>query len=218
MDSCGSQGTERTISRHGDGFASPRGSRPAFHFDFIDPVSYVVANMIEQAGAATLIEWRGFELRPPPGRLIDPRGDAWRVRHVRACALAERAGTGRLPEPTLLPWTRKAHELCEFARERDGARLVRLALFQAHFVDNVDIGRIDSLVDVAVQAGLDRTETRAALDVDHHTAAVLANREAARAQGIADVPALVSSHESLVDSGALREIISLIERIIVDTE
>ncbi len=218
MDSRGSQGTERTISRHGDGFASLRGSRPAFHFDFVDPISYVVVNMIEEAGAAALLEWRGFELRPPPGRLIDPHGDAWRTRHARALALARRAGGGQLSEPPLLPWTRKAHELCEFARERDCAHRVRLALFRAHFVDRVDIGRIDSLVDIAVEAGLDRAETRAALDVDHHIAAVLANREAARAQGIADVPALVSSHESLVDSSALREIISLIERIIVDTE
>lgn len=212
MDSRGSQGAERTISRHGDGFATPRDDRSAFYFDFVDPVSFVVANMVEEAGAATLIEWRGLELRPPPGRLIDPNGAAWRVRHSRALELAECVGAGRPPEPTLLPWTRKAHELCEFARERDCAHRVRHDLFRAGFVDHVDIGRIDSLVDIAVRAGLDRTETKAVLDVDRYTGAVLANRKSARTRGIADVPALVSPTGSLVDSGALGEITSWIER------
>ena len=173
--------------------------------------------MIEHAGAAELLEWRGFELAPPPGRLIDPRGAAWGRRHARALALAERAGTGlRLSEPALLPWTRKAHELCEFASGRGCAQRVRRALFRAHFVDHADIGRIDSLVDIAVRAGLDRTETRAVLDVDRYASAVVANRESARARGVADVPALVAATGTLVDPGALNQIMSWIERCTAD--
>lgn len=218
MASHGSQGTERTISRPGDGFATPRGTSNVFYFDFLDPVCYVVAHMIEAAGAAALVDWRGLELRPPPGGLIDPRHDAWRNRHARALALAEHAGAVRPSEPTLLPWTRKAHELCEFARERECAHRIRRSLFRAHFVDHADIGRIDSLVDIAVQAGLDRTETRAVLDVDRFTGTVLANRESAQARGIADVPALVSSTGRLVDSGARSEIMGWIEGCTPNTE
>ena len=189
-----------------------------FFFDFVDPVSCVIAHMIEEAGAGALIEWRGLELRPPPGRLIDPRDEVWRARHARAIALARCAGTVDLPEPTLLPWTRKAHELCEFARERDCVHRVRRNLFRAHFFDHADIGRIDSLVDIGVRAGLERTETRAVLDVDRHTGAILANRESARAREISDIPALLSRTGSLVDSGALGEIVNWIERCTQDTE
>lgn len=218
MNSHGSRGPEPTISRHGDGFATPRRGRNVFYFDFVDPVSCVISHMIEEAAAARLLDWRGFELRPPPGRLIDPRDDAWRARHAHALALAERAGTMQLRESTLLPWTRKAHELCEFARERDCVHHVRRNLFRAHFVDHVDIGRIDSLVAIGARAGLDRTETKAVLDVDRYTGAVLANRESAQTRGIADVPALVPPTGSLVDSGALGEITSWIERCTQDTE
>lgn len=218
MDSRGSQGTERTIGRHGDGFATPRGNGGIFFFDFIDPVSCVVAHMIEEARAAALVEWRGFELCPPPGVLIDPRHNAWRGRHARALTLARRARTLQPSGPTFLPWTRKAHELCEFARGKDSVHPVRRALFRAHFVDHADIGRIDLLVEIAARAGLDRTEAKAVLDVDRYAGAVLANRKAARTRGIADVPALVTSGGSLVDSGALSEIMGWIERCTQDTE
>lgn len=218
MESHGLPGTERKISRSGHGFATPRGTLSAFYFDFVDPVCYVVAQMIEAAGAAALVDWRGFELRPPPGGLIDPRHYAWRDRHTRALALAEHAGAVGPSEPTLLPWTRKAHELCEFARERECAHRIRRDLFSAHFVDHADIGRIDSLVDIAVQAGLDRTETRAVLDVDRFTGAVLADRKSARARGIAEVPALFSGTGRLVDAGARSEIMGWIERCTPNTE
>ncbi len=218
MESHGSQGAEREISRPGDGFATPRSTPNPFYFDFVDPVCYVVAHMIEAAGAAAPVAWRGFELRPPPGALIDPRRDAWRDRHARALALAEHAGADRPSEPALLPWTRKAHELCEFARERGCAHHVRRTLFRAHFVDHADIGRIDSLVDIAVQAGLDRTEAKAVLDVDRFTGAVLANRQSALARGISDVPALVSGTGSLVDAGNRSEIMGWIECCTPNTE
>lgn len=218
MESHGSKGAERKISRPGHGFATPRGTLSAFYFDFVDPVCYLVAHLIEAAGAAALVDWRGFELRPPPGGLIDPRADAWRDRQARALTLAEHAGIVPPSEPTLLPWTRKAHELCEFARERGCAHRIRRALFRAHFVDHADIGRIDALVDIAVQAGLDRTETRAVLDVDRFTGAVLAGRKSAQTRGIADVPALVSGTGRLVDAGARSEIMGWIERCTPNTE
>lgn len=218
METHGSQEAERTISRPGGGFATPPSPPNAFYFDFVDPVCYVVAHMIEAAGTSALVGWRGFELRPPPHALIDPRHDPWRDRHDRALALAKHAGTDRPSEPALLPWTRKAHELCEFARERECAHRIRRALFRAHFVDHADIGRIDSLVDVAVQAGLDRTEAKAVLDVDRFTGAVLANRESALARGISDVPALVSGTGSLVDAGDRSEIMAWIEGCTPNTE
>lgn len=170
-----------------------------FYFDFVDPGSYLAAYLICGSGAAGIVEWRGFELRPPPCPPIDPADPAWRSRHVRLAELGRLAfglpvmsGT-----PDLIPWTRKAHELAAFAREGDCEHAVRRALFEAHFVDRTDIGRIDLLVGIAHRAGLDSTAARAVLDVDRYTDVVRGHREAARAHGIATVPALVAGGRRL---------------------
>lgn len=169
---------------------------PVLYFDFTDPGSRLAAHLIDEAGGADAVQWRGLELRPPPRPLIDPTAPDWREYHTGIAQLAHDSGA-QMETPSLVPWTRKAHEMAEFARERDCDRAVRRALFEAHFVDRTDIGRIDLLVDIAQRAGLDRTETRAVLDVDRYTDAVLGHREAARAQGITAVPSLVAGGRRL---------------------
>ena len=159
--------------------------RPILYFDFVDPVSYAASRMIDRAGVAGAIAWRGFELRPPPQPMIDPG----------------------------VPWTRKAHELCEFARERDCLHAVRRALFRAHFIDHTDIGRIDLLVEIAQAVGLERSETKAVLDVDRYAGAVLQSRENALGQGVTDVPAFVSHAGRLDGPAVLREIERAIEEL-----
>lgn len=173
---------------------------PVFYFDFVDPGSCLAAHLIDEAGAADAVQWRAFELRPPPRPPIDPEEPAWRTRHARVAELARGSGVP-MGTPQLVPWTRKAHELTEFAREDsrtgDCCHTVRRALFVAHFVDRTDIGRIDLLVEIAHHAGLDRTAAKAVLDVDRYTGVVAANREAARAHGVTTVPALVAGDRRL---------------------
>ena len=171
-------------------------SPPVLYFDFIDPGSRLAANLIDEAGGADAVQWRGLELRPPPHPLIDPTAPTWQEYHARISGLVHDFGA-RMETPSLIPWTRKAHELAEFARERDCDHTVRRALFEAHFVDRIDIGRIDLLVDIAHRAGLDRTETRAVLDVDRYTDIVMGHRKAARAQEITAVPSLVAGGRRL---------------------
>lgn len=169
---------------------------PVLYFDFVDPGSRLVAHLIDEAGVADAVEWRGFELRPPPRPLIDPADPAWRRRHARITEAARDLGVS-MATADLVPWTRKAHELAAFAREGDCEHAVRRALFEAHFVDRIDIGRIDLLVGIAHRAGLDRTGARAVLDVDRFTDVVRGHREAARAHGVATVPALVAGGRRL---------------------
>ena len=169
---------------------------PAFYFDFTDPGSRLAAHLIDEAGAANTVEWRSFELRPPPRPLIDPTSADWSAYHAQAVECAREFGVP-MQAPQLVPWTRKAHELAEFAREGDCYHAVRRALFEAHFVDRTDIGRIDLLVDIAHRAGLDRTEAKAVLDVDRFTGVVLEQREAAREHGVTTVPALVAGRRRL---------------------
>lgn len=163
---------------------------PVFFFDFIDPGSYLASHLLDEAGAADSCEWRGLELRPPPRTLVDPGASEWRSYHSRIAESAARRGLP-IRAPRLVPWTRKAHELTELARERDCYQAVKRTLFEAHFVDRKDIGRVDSLVEIACAAGLDGSEAKAVLDVDRHATTVLRHRDLARDWNVAEVPALV---------------------------
>jgi predicted DsbA family dithiol-disulfide isomerase len=184
------------------------------YFDFIDPLSRVASHVLRQGAAAagagppTIIEWIGFELRPPPTPLTTVDDPFWEARLRAARPLAEEYGLGLAP-PRLVPWSRKAHELHTLAGERGVGAAVRADLFEAYFGRSSDIGRVDVLVEVAAAAGLDRTETKAVLDVDRHEGDVLAVRAEAERMGVADVPSAwiggrrVQGFPNLTDLGTL---------------
>jgi 2-hydroxychromene-2-carboxylate isomerase len=161
-----------------------------FYFDFVDPLSYLVEQALLgfEARREAHVERIGYELRPPPAPLTDVSDAVWAPRWQVARGLA----SFHVLEPAaLVPWTRKAHELHVLAERRGAGARVRQGVFEAHFLQRRDIGRVDELVRVATAAGLDPTETKAALDVDAHEEEVLEARRAAAALGVADPPALL---------------------------
>jgi predicted DsbA family dithiol-disulfide isomerase len=165
------------------------------YFDFVDPLSYITSHVlglrsgsVDETPHAT-VEWVGFELRPPPAPLTEAVdaiwADRWREARLRVGALQL-----TLDPPRLIPWTRKAHELHILAGLQGQGENVRVALFEAFFRRGRDIGRVDVLIEIGAAAGLDRTETKAVLDVDRHQADVISAREEAQAFGVTDVPVL----------------------------
>lgn len=173
-------------------------SSPRFFFDFVDPISYLVARELGGGGPKALpsIAWTPFELRPPPAPLVDVQDVSLRDRWAAAHAQAEAQGIALHP-PMLVPWSRKAHELTLHAETRDVGAAVRARIFEAYFIEGIDIGRIDVLVGIAREEGLDLTETKAVLDVDRFEAEILEARALGRSLGIADVPTLVSGDRRL---------------------
>lgn len=161
----------------------------AFYFDFVDPASYLAAQVVRDAGAAAAVEWRGFELRVPPQPLLNPTETAWADRQSRVLAYAEAAGVP-MATPAFVPWTRKAHELAEFAASKGRRAEAVQALFRAHFVGRRDVGRIDVLAEIAAEAGLDGAEARTVLGVDRYAGAVAEARALAQARGVEGVPVL----------------------------
>ena len=159
-------------------------------FDYVDPASYLMHELIGGSELAPLIDWRGFEVRAPPDDLVDPESEDWSRYQDEMLGIAEALGVD-MSVPFLVPWSRKAHELGALAREKNCYGEVRRALFRAHFVDGVDIGRIDLLVQIGQDTGLDRSEVKAALDVDHHTGTVLSDRATAEELSVVGVPTLV---------------------------
>lgn len=164
------------------------------YFDFVDPLSYL--QEIELVALASDVERVGFELAPPPAPLTGVDDPRWKERFEKAHPLAKAAGLTLSP-PALVPWSRKAHELHLHAREIGHADEVRRAIFEAYFARGEDIGRVDRLVALAVSLGMDRTATKAALDVDRHEQEVSDARRAAAEAGIVDTPTLVAGGRAL---------------------
>lgn len=137
-------------------------------YDYADPLSWLLEARLRPG------EVRG---KVTPDRFPFPRDwtrvapEAWAARLDEAARLAAEFGVDGTPD---LPPTRshKAFELT-FLAEASGVFLeVHEALFQARFGEGLDIGRIDTLVQVAKSVGLDPGEAKAALDVDTYTAAL----------------------------------------------
>lgn len=165
-------------------------------YDFIDPLSYLVARELTALAVPDgVVAWHPFELRPPPSPLVTVDDEALARRWSRA---RELAGDGvRLDPPTLVPWTRKAHELVLHGAEHDLEARVRDRIFDAYHLEGQDIGRVDVLVGLAAELGLDRTEAKAVLDVDRHEARAAALRADALSEGVDDTPIIICGEERL---------------------
>ena len=87
--------------------------------------------------------------------------------------------------------TVKAHELLHHAK-RNGKQLeMEERLMSAYFTEGKHVGRIDDLVALAAEVGLDADETRAALESEKYLADVRADQDQARNYGINGVPFFV---------------------------
>ncbi|GAA3903514.1 DsbA family protein [Microbacterium invictum] len=87
--------------------------------------------------------------------------------------------------------TVKAHELLHFAKEQDAQHAMAERLMSAYFVEGRHVGRIDDLVELAAEAGLDAGAAREALESSRHLDDVRADQAQASQYGIQGVPFFV---------------------------
>jgi predicted DsbA family dithiol-disulfide isomerase len=87
--------------------------------------------------------------------------------------------------------TVKAHELLHFAKDQGRQQEMAERLMSAYFTEGRHVGRIDDLVALAADAGLDVDAARAALESDRYLPAVRADQQQAAAYGINGVPFFV---------------------------
>lgn len=162
-----------------------------FYFDYVDPLSFLLERELAKVRPEpiTQLERVGVEIRMPPAPPTDPEDPFWIDRWRRAAAAAAALGV-EMATPSLVPWSRKAHELLLHARDQGRAGEVHAALMKAFFEEAADIGRVDVLVELAGRSGLDASETKAVLDVDRYAGEVRAVRDQAMERGIRAVPAL----------------------------
>lgn len=87
--------------------------------------------------------------------------------------------------------TVKAHELLHFAKAEGLQHEMGERLMFAYFTEGKHVGRIDDLVALAAEVGLDTDRARAALEHEQYLPAVRQDQEQARAYGIQGVPFFV---------------------------
>ncbi|MDO9380368.1 MAG: DsbA family oxidoreductase [Nocardioidaceae bacterium] len=87
--------------------------------------------------------------------------------------------------------TLTAHQLLHHAKAHGLQGPMKERLFQAYFEQGRHVGRVDDLVDLATDVGLDADQTRAALEDGRYAADVQADIDQARAYGINGVPFFV---------------------------
>lgn len=150
--------------------------------------------LVSEIGLARLAESRplnlrlkAFELHPAPTTLPDPPQDPEDL--ARAAPIAAELGI-ELRLPSVRPRTRKAHEAARFAAEHGLATRMREALYVGYWSAGRDIGRIDVLMEIATETGLDPTDLKIALDIDRYREEVIAEEELARRLRVVRVPTL----------------------------
>src|SRR5690606_8899894 len=132
--------------------------------DFSCPYSYVMETALRRVNASEIeIVYRAYELYPAPSELPPPEPGSTIPEGLRILVEEEELPLG---EVAFRPRTRKAHEAARFARERGREAEMRERILAAYWGEGRDIGRIDVLMEVAAEAGLDPEELKIALDLD----------------------------------------------------
>jgi predicted DsbA family dithiol-disulfide isomerase len=167
-------------------------SPPIFFYDYVDPASFLMERRLLDEGLVPGVDLHPlpFEVNPPPRPLLDPDEGEWRDHWDRTMEAAR----GSFPEtsrPWIVPWTRKAHELVQHAAALGCGPEIHETLFRAYLIEGRDIGRVDILVEMAQDWGLDAADAKAVLDVDKYVGALEAIRSRGLREGVVRPPAVL---------------------------
>jgi predicted DsbA family dithiol-disulfide isomerase len=130
-----------------------------------------------------------FELRPAGTPLPSPDERWMQLAWAQSIEPLARRLHLEMRYPRLVPRTRKAHEAVAWARSEGAGRELHEAVYRAYWQDGRDIGRIDVLVDIGAEAGLDRGGMKVSLDIDQWTDRVVDDIELGRRLELGGVPA-----------------------------
>jgi len=105
------------------------------------------------------------------------------------------------------PNTLAAHALIEAGRRRGVQGAVKEAMLKAFFVDALDLTDEDTLVRIAADAGLDRSDAEAAAADEELRRAVAEEQDKARAMGVQGVPFFIFNGRLAVEGAQGPEVL-----------
>ena len=181
------------------------------YFDYVCPYSYLAFHLLEAVHAdhPLAVVWRPLETAPvgPTLEAAVPRPDErsqtdWDDLTERAAALGV-----PLYRPTFVPASHLAHQAAQFANDigAEAHRRLHLAIFRAHFVRRIDIGRRENLVQLANEEGIDRQALERALDDGRYLLELTAAQQEADRYGIDQTPTFLFGRFKVVGA-ALPEV------------
>jgi predicted DsbA family dithiol-disulfide isomerase len=163
--------------------------------DFICPYSYIAQDQMDELARNYNVEllWRPHWLHPevPPEGAQFPRDSAPQERRERTLAwlkemAPERAESIRFPEK--IQCSLFAFEALEFAQDRGLALPFTSAVFDALWVEGMDIGQLATLQAAAAKVGLDPEALEQALLEQKYRKRVYDSLQLARDAGIVRTP------------------------------
>jgi predicted DsbA family dithiol-disulfide isomerase len=175
--------------------------------DVVCPWCYLGKARLEHAisalpDLAVTVRWRPYQLDPTvPTEGMD-RADyiakkfgslgALDEAHKRLADMGRAEGIAYdFDKITRSPNTINAHRLVRFAGEAGKESDVVTRLFAANFTEGRDVGNLETLADIAGEAGMDRAATLARLQSDEGRAEVLAEIQDAYRIGVTGVPTFI---------------------------
>jgi predicted DsbA family dithiol-disulfide isomerase len=175
--------------------------------DTVCPWCYLGKRRFELAVAArphyeTRIFWRPFELNPDlPIEGVDRAkylaariGPAERIAEAHTVLKSQGEASGidfRFDLMARVPNTRRSHLLIAHAARSGRQTAVKERIMRAYFEEGCDIGEVEDLVRLGVEAGLSERESRAALILRAGQDGVIAAERHAAVLGITGVPTFV---------------------------
>ena len=175
------------------------------------------AALAEQPDLDVEIVWHPYQLNP-----TTPKEGVDRKDYLR-----EKFGTETYPEQMLgalaeagqstgiefkfnsmnrVPNTIDSHRVLHWARETGQQNALAEILFRRYFLDNEDIGDIETLTAAAVEAGMDADLVRERLSGDADDEAVRAVAQYASQMGISGVPTFIIDNKYAVQGAQTAEV------------
>ena len=150
----------------------------------------VALNRVAAKTGAQIV-WRAYQLRKEGPPRMEPRGEAMN-RGWRDTVLPMAMALGvEMQQPSRLPLTRYAHEAAAWARAQSRFAEFHAAILRAYFIEDLDIGEIETLQQLAWRLGLDSADLAAALHEQQHADEVDEDLLIAETYGVRGVPAFV---------------------------
>jgi len=171
------------------------------------------------------IDWRPFELNPEmPWEGAERRaymaakfGDAAKVEETQAALVRHGKAVGlefRFDLIETVPNTRRSHILIAHAGRHGLAGEMTERVMQAYFEEGCNIGEVEELVRLAVEAGLSERDTRSAMVLREGQDGVVAAERHAAVLGITGVPAFIFDRQySVAGAQEITTFIQVIDQV-----
>lgn len=162
--------------------------------DFECPYSYFQTIVLEKLQAKYQdrleIVWRAFELTPIEGNILPSQSYLYNFEAAKSEPIVVEEGL-ELALPRFLTYTWLAQESVYFANSQGLSLKLARAIFDAFFLQGLDISNEEVVMRISTQVGVDIQKLRQALDNGELTKHVIADEQEFKTYGFQGLPAML---------------------------